>query len=830
MKALRGQFCIRSQLLLGVMMAALTRPAFADTNLTTSVTSPITTTADGNITITSTASVSTTTSGATITIDNSSDVLVTGGLVQNSATTGGIGILLIGNGTNAGNLTFDSSGTSTLNVTGDLSFGVLVSGNGAFTGDINFETSSIFFLTGNHSTGVEIDAPLNGNVTLQSSDTIFGNGTVGFRSTAPINGLLSVGGVLDLYGENPTSFSATELDPLSGSAVLVGGNVTGGVQILSGGLVQNRSDQPVVFIAPSAAGNPTTTNLVLAPLDSLGAVNVSFMNFGTIQTTEGDVTDVTTNPGISTVGLRIGETTTGNTGTTQLPGGFYNAGIISASARSDTFYASNVSNITATNATAIEIGNGTTILAFSRSGTVGNGSTSSTVVLDPGASPYDNEYNGLQITVDGQQRAITCYTGGNQTVIVAADPSGACVPLALNSTSTDSLAGAPAPGDPYLLSQSAAFVNAGTIAASTAGAKGGIAYAIHILGGSNVASLENDSLIEASAGTTDTTITTLAAYGIRDESGNLTTINDFGIIGASATPLGNATPVAVAIDLSHGSNFELVSVSAKSGLTTMGTVTGDIVFGGAQMTTQDISQGNTTVTVPVTGNHLFIDGGATDSSGNLTAEATVTGSVHAASGGTLDIEVSNDVVGSIQSDGSLDTAVLSNVDDLGGLLKTGNTTANQLVVNSQGKVEIDLDKNVVLVTVGGNITSATANIDLVAAPGFGNITGIAAFRDGSQIAVTPTTFLPLSSTGNTTYTLIHADSALVITNPAAYNTNAIPFLLIGTITQNGNDLDLTVRRKTAAELGYSREIPRGFTKPCPRARSATTPMARLCWR
>jgi hypothetical protein len=439
MKALRGQFCIRSQLLLGVMMAALTRPAFADTNLTTSVTSPITTSVDGNITITSTAAASSTTSGiagATVTINSNNDVLVTGGTILNTAATDGIGAHLLAGF--AGNLTFDSSGTSTLSVTGNSSFGVLLDGSGNYTGDVNFETTSVMVLTGNHSVGVEIDAPLNGNVTLESSDTIYGNGTIGFRSTAPINGLISIGGTLNLYGTAPTAYSSTELDPLSGSAVLIGGNVTGGVQITSGGVVQNRSDQPVVFIAPSA-GNFTTQNLVLAPLDSSGqAVNVSFLNAGTIQITEGDVTDATSNPGINTVGLRIGENLPANTGTTQLPGGFYNSGIISASARSDTLFASSVGNIGATNATAIEVGNGTTISTFTRTALVGNGSTTSTIVLDPNASPYDNEYNGLEVTFGGETRTITCYTGGNQTAIVAADPSGACVPLALNSTSADS--------------------------------------------------------------------------------------------------------------------------------------------------------------------------------------------------------------------------------------------------------------------------------------------------------------------------------------------------------------------------------------------------------
>ena len=58
----------------------------------------------------------------------------------------------------------------------------------------------------------------------------------GVITAADINGVLNISGGADLFGLF-TSYTGDKIDPSSGSAFLIGGNVTQGVIIQAGALV-----------------------------------------------------------------------------------------------------------------------------------------------------------------------------------------------------------------------------------------------------------------------------------------------------------------------------------------------------------------------------------------------------------------------------------------------------------------------------------------------------------------------------------------------------------------------------------------------------------------
>jgi uncharacterized protein YhjY with autotransporter beta-barrel domain len=131
----------------------------------------------------------------------------------------------------------------------------------------------------------------------------------------------------------------------------------------------------------------------------------------------------------------------------------------------------------------------------------------------------------------------------------------------------------------------------------------------------------------------------------------------------------------------------------------------------------------------------------------------------------------------------------------GGILRTSNTRATSLIVGSNGGVEFTVAKN----TGTAPLIGTTGNIR---------------FEANSSISVTPTSFLPT----NATFTLLSAGTGTV--NFANFGASAnlgsgspFPFLFEGSFSANGQplnvasgnitaqDLTLTLRRKTAAELG-----------------------------
>ncbi len=139
------------------------------------------------------------------------------------------------------------------------------------------------------------------------------------------------------------------------------------------------------------------------------------------------------------------------------------------------------------------------------------------------------------------------------------------------------------------------------------------------------------------------------------------------------------------------------------------------------------------------------------------ANAKVSGSIQAAGLGTVNIGVS--------------------AGGTGGFLHTNQiVNAGSLTVGPQGTLDVGI----------GSIPQVVS------------ATGPVSFLTGSRITVTPVTILPT----NSSIRLVHSDTSLTFGNFANTTSSIqVPFLFTGTVTQDANNLTLSLQRKTAAQLG-----------------------------
>jgi uncharacterized protein YhjY with autotransporter beta-barrel domain len=630
-----------------LLLASITSPAFADDlTISTIVTSPVATSkaangTPGNITIDATGGVSVNAAGAAVTLD-SNNTIESLGVIQNAFGGGAIGVHIVGG--NSGSFITDVTTTSLINVSGGGTgnFGVLLDGSAPFTGNITLGTVSAIVVNGTNSSGVAIKAPLIGNLSVGATTAATGEGANGVLVVAPITGVLSFGFSVSAVGTS--TFSIDKIDPLAGAAVAVGSSVSGG--ILNGGAATaaeaaspsslvSAGSLPTLAIQPSIAG-AAATDITIGALSS-DAVNptFSFVNRGNVRATVND-------PGISTIGVGIGELGAA-AHTVTLAGGIYNRGSIQAQAESDNNFATSAAAASA-DATALMIGNGATINASNLS--------------------------------------------------------------------------------------SVALLNEGAINASETGNKSATATSVLIQPGGTLASFTNAGAINALIGTTDSTIASLSAYGVRDLSGTLRTIVNSGNIVTQATTLDNGAQKSIAADLSHTSQNET--------FTNSGSVIGDILFGSGA-------------------NQLSIEGGT---AAGVCAVSCIRGSVQATGSGTVAVHVSEG--------------------GTGGAFRTSNTQISTLNVGNAGTVEFAINKT----------SSAVPFI---------SATGAVTFNSGSKALLVPTSFLPNSGT----YTLIHSGGGLTFADFSSSTDQPIPFIFNGSITQQNNDLVLTLTRKTAAQIGLT---------------------------
>ena len=604
-----------------LLLATIATPALADDLTISSIlkqqfqTATASNNSPGNITITSTGGVDISAAGAAIVL-NSNNTIDSQGIIQNSFTgDGALGVHILGG--NTGSLITEVFTTSIINVAGGGkgNYGILLDGAGGFTGDITLGTVSTIVVTGPNATGIGINTPLVGNLTVGANTTVTGLSANGVLVLSPISGIVSVQGNLAAIGT--LTYTLDKVDPLSGSALAIGANVAGGVVFTGPATTSDTSSAsstvssgtvPAVAIQPSIPGASATNITIGALTTDATNPNYSFINRGGLRATSND-------PGINTVALGIGESASA-AHTVTLSGGIYNRGTIQAQAESANTFAISAPSASA-NATAIQIGNG--------------------AIINPSA-----------------------------------------------------------------LTPQALF-NEGTIAAFENGNQPGTATGVLVLSGGSLPVLTNAGLIQSLTTTTDTTIGSLNAYGIRDFSGTVTTINNSGNIFTSATTLNNNAQVTVAADLSHSSKAET--------FTNSGSVIGDILFGSG--TNQLTIEGNTTLN-------------------NCTA-ACIHGAVRATGAGTVDISIS-------QSGG-------------GGFFRTANSQVRNLNVGNGGTLEVSIDKTSsaapALLATGAANFAVGSNVTIVPAtflPNSGTFTLVRAngglnFADFSSSVAVPVPFI-----------------------------------------------------------------------------------------
>jgi hypothetical protein len=568
--------------------ALLAGPAFADTAISTSTktalttgaawTTPTITTAvgtanAGNITIQSGGSVAIGTASVGAITINSNNYLYNIGAISNASTSNAVGIMIdvsknpdlsSASFTNGASATISGAGiymdaASSLDLTGSGTgkTGIWLdstNGNGTYTGDIIFNTSSNMTMNGDSSSGVVISsgAILKGNLSFGGAFTMTqttatsttASSLYGLLMSGQVQGniVLPSGGTMTISGEGATGMS------------IQGSGVTGSISI--GGVLST-----VGYSATTTVNTNTNSNTVYPEAGTALAVGASVGNGIAILgpgfsgdtsvtaasvTTSGTSPAIIINPGINAVYSsttpQASSQVVGVYSDTNDPGfSFYNRGSISAAPM----------NI---NSSAM----GMRIIGSSQFPTILTGGF----------------FNSGSINVSASTSGTTATA--NSTVAMYID-SYAMIGENLSAKSS---------------SDQAALVNTnatggGSITASTSGTRGGTAAAIEIAANASVPSLINSGTISASATTTDTTITnTLQAIAIQDLSGSLRSIYNTGTISTAATTLDGDTVNTrrtIAIDLSNGNTATPsglgVTIVDQSTSTGSATITGDIRFG-----------------------------------------------------------------------------------------------------------------------------------------------------------------------------------------------------------------------------------------------------------
>jgi hypothetical protein len=354
----------RSVLLSGAVSVIIAAPVLAD-DLTISgkTGAPVATATaangtPGNIDITSSGSVSINAAGAAV-ILNSNNNVSNSGTISNAVGTGAIGVnLMAGNSgsfTNVGTIDIPATGSPP---TSTGQFGILLNGSGVLTGNIVTQSGSTLTVSGLAANAITIQSELNGNLTLGGSIKASGTSSTGVSIMAPVDGgFINMAAIASASGT--TSTTTFNLSP--GSAVAIGSSIGGG--FLNAGPV-NAADKTAaatigtigssatIVIAPAIASDASDLTIGL-----LSGSNIS--GYGIVN--RGVITSSGEQPGVSTVTFQIGNVSGDTSGkNTNISGGIYNSGSITATATSDTTNSVQMPSAVA-NASAIVIGVGATV-------------------------------------------------------------------------------------------------------------------------------------------------------------------------------------------------------------------------------------------------------------------------------------------------------------------------------------------------------------------------------------------------------------------------------------------------------------------------------------
>jgi hypothetical protein len=315
------------------------------------------------------------------------------------------------------------------------------------------------------------------------------------------------------------------------------------------------------------------------------------------------------------------------------------------------------------------------------------------------------------------------------------------------------------------------------------------ATAILINTGSSVPVLDNSGTIRA-------TITSpgrgFSSYGVLDLSGTLTTINNSGVIATNGT----AQDVAYAIDLRNNTTGITINQAAPAG-TAAGTataslsgITGNIITG----------SGNDTITATggtIAGNVNF---GAGNDSLTLSNDAVYAGKIDFGTGtATVGLSNTSKMGGTATFNGSLATMTLNDTalfqgDIAGGSNLTVNVNGGTLFAAGTNDVSIKT------LNVGANGT-IKVNLDTINHTNKKFIVDTANFTAGSKVSAAINSLVDAAGT----YTVLSANQ--INGMPALVSDQTLlPFLFKGSLalSPTGKDIQLTIARKTASEVGLNR--------------------------
>jgi hypothetical protein len=409
-------------------LAFLPGVAGAETVISTAVTTPVLTSTGGDdVRISSTGSVKPA-SGAAVTID-SNDSVKNEGTIQITGSNNSTGILantgLTANITNTGTITLDENYTPTdADSDGDLDgpfaqgtgrFGIHVLSGGTFTG--NIVNSGTINIEGNASAGIAVDSTLAGNLSMTTGAiNVIGDNSAGIRAGAVNGNVALTNGTIAVHGANsvgvqlsgdisgalviqntvnttgyrsivaPADTSKLDADDLlqGGSAVVVGGNVAGGIvfDAKPADSSTTDTDEDDDGILDAQEGTASINSYGSAPAVQIGtaaqAVTVgpaASSSAGHGLVVKGGINGSGIYKGISATGLSIG----GLGQTVNILGGATISGSVTARAIE-------------ANATALRIGASATVPEIVVTGTIradGGGTASTTsqaILIDTGAS------------------------------------------------------------------------------------------------------------------------------------------------------------------------------------------------------------------------------------------------------------------------------------------------------------------------------------------------------------------------------------------------------------------------------------------------------------
>ena len=406
---------MRSALLAAAAAAPLAlaaAPALAQTTVATSTTAPLSTSSSGDVTITSAGTITLGGSSAAVTVDSNNSVN-NAGVITSDNINNVTGIALVGGHTaasaivNTGTITLNEDYTPTDTVNGDgvveapfakgsFRFGIhLLPGGAPFVGDVDHTGGSIT-VKGDGSYGILLESQLAGSVNIAAPITVTGDGGAGVRETAGVTGGISVGGVITATGAQTaavqlngdvggrvgiyntltsTGYTTTtrpattlalqkvEATPADvqqgGSALVIGGNVAGGVFLGAAGLASTDTDGDGT--PDDMEGTGAVTTFGSAPAVVVGAIgkSVTLSNYDSAANAfglivRGTIAGAGVFDGIQATGLQIGVT---GGGPVSLSGGLLNAGTITSS----TFDADSV---------AVHILAGSTLGSIANTGTI----------------------------------------------------------------------------------------------------------------------------------------------------------------------------------------------------------------------------------------------------------------------------------------------------------------------------------------------------------------------------------------------------------------------------------------------------------------------------